>query len=85
MAGATANGVRRTTSGATASGPYRTNGPPTPPRSVNGASSAEDDGLASQVAQVARLTEQVRCYAGILHSIAEACQTGHALIHGEQL
>ena len=46
--------------GATSSGAQRAaNGPPTPPRSVNGASTVEDEGLANQVAQVAALTEQV--------------------------
>ena len=46
--------------GATSSGAQRaTNGPPTPPRPVNGASTVEDEGLANQVAQVAALTEQV--------------------------
>ncbi|KAK9868562.1 hypothetical protein WJX84_011836 [Apatococcus fuscideae] len=55
-----ATGMRRTISGATGSGAQRgSNGPLSPHRSVNGASSIEDEGLANQVAQVAALTEQV--------------------------
>ncbi|KAK9837761.1 hypothetical protein WJX74_004490 [Apatococcus lobatus] len=60
MNGPSANGVRRTMNGATSLGAQRgANAPPTPPRSVNGASTVEDEGLANQVAQVAALTEQV--------------------------
>lgn len=60
MGASAANGVRRTLNGAASSGSQRgANGPLSPPRSVNGASTVEDEGLANQVAQVAALTEQV--------------------------
>ena len=60
MGASAANGVRRTLDGAASSGSQRgANGPLSPPRSVNGASTVEDEGLANQVAQVAALTEQV--------------------------
>ena len=60
MGASAANGVRRTLNAAASSGSHMgANGPLSPPRSVNGASTVEDEGLANQVAQVAALTEQV--------------------------